>query len=356
MSNTNALLDFDVIITETLQKLVTVSATSRVEAEEKVEKDWKQGEYILDADDFKGVEFTASRAGMELARDSRQSEKGDILDMAKGETGKNPSVTDAQRLTENGHVKELLAILGDNGKDTSGLTALLGHINDMESYIKRTENTIVNMKAQLDSIKEIQDHPIKSMLNNTVALLERKLAVMKEQIAKLKTKVIGGCKDAVATFKEKGISALTDLFKFFSIKEELKWWSNDLTASIRADNKAIAKIEAFSAEYHKAGRNIANMARVAVGLETKDDVKKNGKLAQTLAEPFKVHKARMSGIKSSVDRIISSLDKLEQRRIERSLEKKPSIIKKLEDNKERVVQKKLETTLPERAKAQGLTV
>ena len=44
---------------ETLQKTVTVEADSREEAERQVEESWNNSEYILDADSFVGVDFSA---------------------------------------------------------------------------------------------------------------------------------------------------------------------------------------------------------------------------------------------------------------------------------------------------------
>ena len=48
---------YEVTITETLQKTVTVEADSREEAERQVEENWNNSEYILDADSFVGVDF-----------------------------------------------------------------------------------------------------------------------------------------------------------------------------------------------------------------------------------------------------------------------------------------------------------
>lgn len=50
--------EFDVKITETLEKVVTVQAESQQEAEQKVSDAWKESEYILGAEDFVGAEFT----------------------------------------------------------------------------------------------------------------------------------------------------------------------------------------------------------------------------------------------------------------------------------------------------------
>lgn len=62
---------FSVTITETLKMTVEVEATSRDEAEQIVSDNWHRSEYILDADNFVGVDFSAektSRAREEFER------------------------------------------------------------------------------------------------------------------------------------------------------------------------------------------------------------------------------------------------------------------------------------------------
>jgi len=49
---------YDVTICETLKRTVSVRAKSADEAHAKVEDDWRDGVYVLDADDFKEVHFT----------------------------------------------------------------------------------------------------------------------------------------------------------------------------------------------------------------------------------------------------------------------------------------------------------
>ena len=58
MSNT---IEYSVTITEILQKTVTVEAATEEEAKKKVHKAWTDCEYILDADNFVGVEFLATK-------------------------------------------------------------------------------------------------------------------------------------------------------------------------------------------------------------------------------------------------------------------------------------------------------
>lgn len=53
--------EYDVTITETLKTTVTVEAESQLEAEQMVSDNWRNQEYILDADNFTGVDFKAKR-------------------------------------------------------------------------------------------------------------------------------------------------------------------------------------------------------------------------------------------------------------------------------------------------------
>ena len=50
---------YEVTITETLQTTVEVEAASRAQAQELVERKWNDSEYILDAEAFVGVDFSA---------------------------------------------------------------------------------------------------------------------------------------------------------------------------------------------------------------------------------------------------------------------------------------------------------
>ncbi len=53
--------EFNVTITETLRKVVTVEAETEEDAEDIVDAAWHNSEYILEAEDFAGVEFTVWR-------------------------------------------------------------------------------------------------------------------------------------------------------------------------------------------------------------------------------------------------------------------------------------------------------
>lgn len=261
-------------------------------------------------------------------------------------------------LMENEYVAELFSILQSQNKDTSGLDALIGHVKGMEDFVKQAENRIADMKAQLDTMKEIQNHPVKTKLQRAIKALESKVAEVKEQIAELKTAIISGCKDAVTAFKEKGISALDKLASFFHIKGGLRAINNNLVESVNRCDKAVTDINAFAKEYHSAGRAMKNMARIAVGKKPIDAQKEAGKLARAVSAPYKAEKTCLLGIKKAVSAAIVKLEQIEQGaevgRNTRAAAKKPKLTERINAHKERIKAQERDKPVPERApKVQG---
>jgi hypothetical protein len=292
-----------------------------------------------------------------------QQRKGGRITMNETVITNNDVGTTDTPLAENEHVKELLGILRENGKDDTGLTALINHVGEMENFVKLAESRIADMKAQLDEMKEVQDHPVRHALQNTIKALETKIVEIKEQIKELKNNIIEGCKNAVGAFKEKGAAVLDRLASFFNIKGFLSSINKNIDESIMLDDKAMAKIESFSKEYHETGRHLKNMGRVLIGKPPIDVAKESGKLAKAVSLPYKAHKTIQLKMKTGVIAMIGSLARLEQRttanreaKMATSGEKKPSLARKLKVNKERIRQKDLERLLPERARVQGVEV
>ncbi len=52
-------MKFEITVSETLQKVVSVDAGDSNEAESIAENNWRAGDYILGAEHFTGVEFKA---------------------------------------------------------------------------------------------------------------------------------------------------------------------------------------------------------------------------------------------------------------------------------------------------------
>jgi hypothetical protein len=262
-------------------------------------------------------------------------------------------------LMENEYVQQLFSVMQENERDTSGLSALLGHVSEMENFVKRAEDKIADMKSQLAEMKEVQNHPVKTALQSAIRSLENKVAEVKEQLATLKSNIVLGCKNAVEAFKDKGVAALDKLASFFRVKGALKAIDRSAEQAIKNCDKSVSNINAFANEYHSAGRAIKNMGRVLIGKEPIDAKKEAGKLSKAIAAPYKAQKAVMTGLKDAADKAIAAVDRLSERQAERKAERQgkradtPDMLAKITKNKERVEREKLELPVPDRAKSKG---
>jgi hypothetical protein len=257
-------------------------------------------------------------------------------------------------LAENPYVQNLFAILNDNGKDTKGLAALIGHVSEMESFVKRAEDKIADMKTQLAEMKEAQGHPVRTALQGAIKALETKVAEVKERISELKTAITDGAKSAVAAFKENGAAALGNVAKFFHIKGALKAIDKSVDRDIAICDRAVATIGKFAENYHEAGRGIKNMGLIIIGREPVDQKKENGKLAAVMSAPYKAEKAAMNGIKKAVGATLQRLEQIESaqeaKQVRRVIEKKPSVLDELDANVKMLAEQDLARPAPDRAK------
>jgi len=263
-----------------------------------------------------------------------------------------PEITEPEQsalgaLEENEHVKELLGILDANGKDSEKefLTTLLSHCKNMETFCTKAEASIAEMKSQLDEMKELQNP-----LDGAVKELEARTGVMRQVLSKLKASIIETCKKVVTAFREKGVVALDNLSSRFGAKEYYMSMAECAKTDMKVCDKAIAKINAFSREYHKTVRDLKNMGRIMVGKIPVDTVKEPGKLAKLLCKPYiELQKSATASFRDARIAIIS-LDKRAKEaqaiRDRRSTADKPSLRDTLKENGEKAARQNAAT--PER--------
>ena len=246
-------------------------------------------------------------------------------------------------LLENTHVKELLAIMRENNAPSmQDFLAVLGQIGAMERQLDAAVRELAAMRRELNEARE-QAHPVKTALKIAVETLDKNVAALRERLDAVKQRVIAGCKNAVAAFREKGISALDNIARFFKVRPALESIRDDLNKSIRFSDATISNIELVSTEYHEAGRHIKNMVRAMAGKEAIQDAKAVGKLAEALKAPFHANRACLSAVKKSVETALSRLAVLEQ-----SAERKPSIRKTMQTLNEQIAQEKKDAPTAER--------
>ena len=82
--------EFDVTITETLKLTVSVEASSKEEAEQMVNDQWRAGDHVLDADNFVDVEFE-SNDGKEISAERElESSPDNTIEVLMVEPGQYP--------------------------------------------------------------------------------------------------------------------------------------------------------------------------------------------------------------------------------------------------------------------------
>jgi len=252
--------------------------------------------------------------------------------------------TTAEPILENEHVKELLAILRENNApSTQDFLAVLNQVVAMEKQLDAAVKELVAMRRELKTAQE-QNHPVKTVLQKAVIFMQGQVLDLRDKLSELKKTVIESCKSAVTEFKEKGIAALDNAARFFKVRPILEAMRDMLTENIQYDDKAIAKIEAISTEYHQAGRHLKNMGRTMLGRGASQEVKQPGKLAALISAPFRAERSHFSSIKGHVEKSLNMLARLE----ERAAEKKPSIREALATHNEKNAQAQKDALTAER--------
>ena len=159
--------------------------------------------------------------------------------------------TDSQPIAENEQVKELLALLKDN--NTPGyeeFSKLIEHVTGMEQrLLEATEE----LKAVRQEMQGLQNHSLKDALQKSYTAMEANISVMRHRLSELKGQIINGCRNILADFRERGTVALNGITQFLHVRPVLESIQSAAEKSMQASNRAVARIDAFSTEYHKWG-------------------------------------------------------------------------------------------------------
>lgn len=231
-------------------------------------------------------------------------------------------------LLEHPQVKELLAVMEKHHTDSmKDLLDVIGYVGEVE---KQLDTAVRELAAVRQEISEMRG-PVKPAVRDAARAMEQNVTTLRERVAELKDNIIEGCKNLLAAFKEKGTQALSNAARFFRVRPALEAIRHELTENIKFDDRAIAKIDAVSAEYHKAGLHVKNMGRALVGKEAVTEAKAPGKVAKAASLPFRRERACYLSARKSVE---NALDRLS--RLEKAAEHKPSIRKTMQKYQEQI--------------------
>ncbi|HBF2106320.1 TPA: hypothetical protein KN012_001090 [Clostridioides difficile] len=232
--------------------------------------------------------------------------------------------TDSTPIAENEQVKELLALLKENNAPGyEEFSKLIGHVSEME---QRLSEATEELKAIRQEMQGLQNHSLKESIQKSCKDLEANVAVMRQRLSKLKEQIIDGCRNILTDFKERGAVALNGITRFLHIRPALEAVQNASEKGIQACNRAVSRIDAFSTEYHEAGRHFKNMGRTLQGKPAEAEAKENGKLASIFKGGFKVQRTFIASISRSAERSLNTLARLEQ-----TAERRPSVLKAMRE-------------------------
>lgn len=201
----------------------------------------------------------------------------------------------------------------------------------MEELENQLAGAMEQLSAMREEVQNLQKSPLKSALQSSVHTLEEKASSLKEQISALKESILTGCRQALSEVREHGISALDNLARFFHLRQSFEGIRDTIQEAVQTDTRTIEKIEAMAAQYHEAGKHLKNAGRVLAGKEAVTEAKPTGKVAKTIAAPFRADRACLAAMIGTVDKALSGLERLEQ-----SAPKKHSILKTMREQSEKI--------------------
>jgi len=245
-------------------------------------------------------------------------------------------------IAENEHMQELYNILKDNNSPGLGdFLSIVRQIGAMEKHLESAVTELAAMRTQLADM-ESSNHPIRNTLQKAAIVMQSQVLEIRDKLAELKEQFSEGCKNAVQSFKEKGIAALDSVARFFNIKPALESLRDSCDKGIAQDNRNIARIETISTEYHEAGRHLKNIGRAIIGKEPIQEAKPMGAAAKAFIAPCKADRKCLTAIKGCAVKAISSLSRLEERA------EKPSIQADLKKFSEKVAHAAKSAPAPEK--------
>jgi predicted metal-dependent hydrolase len=235
----------------------------------------------------------------------------------------------------NADVKELLAILKEhNSPSMNDFSTVLNQVDVMEKQLAEAIQELTAIRRELTGAKT-QPQPIQIALQKALTRTQGQVSSLQNKLSEIKQAVIEGCKNAVAAFKEKGVSALDNIARFFKVRPMLEALQASAVKVAQDVGKTIQKIELVSREYHEAGRHLKNIGRALFGREAVSKTKPQGKLAGAISSPFRAVHACLTAVGKHTATALNRLKRLEDRA-------KPSITETIEKHNKDIKQKNQE--------------
>ncbi len=153
-----------------------------------------------------------------------------------------------QPIAENEQVQALLMLLNENNSPgCREFAELITHVSGME---RQLSDALEELQAMRQKMQEVQDRSLGAVLQKSGLALEENVDAMRQRLLELKGQIVEGCRNILEDFKERGVAALNGIAGFLRLEPALKAVQDAAERSIQASDRAVSRIDVFSAEFH----------------------------------------------------------------------------------------------------------
>lgn len=223
--------------------------------------------------------------------------------------------TKKKPLTKDEIIQELMDILKQNNMQSQSneVFEICSYVDGLEKKLDSVTEEVTKVR---DQIKEMQEDTLMNNLKKSVSesadRLEKRCAIIKEQIFEVKTDIATKATQIVNEVKRKGKAALNKVSEFFGIKEKLVAVRTNVKEAQKEADVTIAKIDAFGKGMREANHQIANTFRTFADKETVDYSAKEKKFSKTelFKKPWEAKKKLFANMELRLDAAIDKVDHL----------------------------------------------
>lgn len=227
----------------------------------------------------------------------------------------------AVNLREQPEIRELFEALEENGlvKEQREVESLVNYLEGMESQFGKVLEELKEVRGQLT---QIQDKGIRATAARVVDNVENKVQEIGSQISLIKQNLIRSAKNAVESFKEKGVDALRKAVSAMKIPNAFSLLKEGLHRGMENMNKNAEKIGAFAGELHMAKEHTKNAGRVLFGRRVKEPTERNTDqgILTKIQKAFLSCGKLFSGMEKAAENAMKQTEQFT-----RGTEKKPSV-------------------------------
>lgn len=225
-----------------------------------------------------------------------------------------------------------------NAEQFANVADLMQSVDTIEEQLNAAFAQLNTMKRQIDALKGSISPKQDGVLKQVVQSGESALGKVKEGLHTVKSAIVNAAKNAVSRAKSAGWGMIGKFLSFADLPEKLGHLQNLLGGASKALESGINRVELVGKEFYRADAHRDNALRVLVGKERKEiDQKGISSGAQSVSGLMHGALKAVHKMESVTGRVMVYAQNAE--RLANAAEKKPSLLKKLHANQEKIVSK-----------------